>query len=489
MQRGSPFSNSVLNKNMPDNPISALFKKTSRFTMGLALFASFSLGGGSVTGQLPERLAAEFDTKRGQSSEHIFIAQRIPIAPIQPQDVYDKVYAIIEEEYYDQTFNNQDWEKHWKNRYRGQLKTLEDAHKAVETMLVSLGDRYTRFLDRDAFADEKAQIDAHLFGIGVQIGMDKSQRVVVIAPIDDAPAAKAGVLPGDEIEEIDTKLTKGMSVEEAAKLIKGPKGTKVQLTLVTKGQRRKVAIVRDEIHISSIQSSKMLDDGIGYIRLTSFISHDANKEMRKALSDLSSAQGLILDLRDNPGGLLSNAIEISNMFLEPDSRIVKTVDKDGYVTPSKSTDKPIWKGPLAILINRGSASASEIASGALKDNGRATLVGSRTFGKGLVQGIQRLQDGSGVNYTIAKYLTPSDTDIHNKGITPDLKVDLKEQDYKDGRGPWWIDPDGPSGALRKPDDMKDVQLAKAVEEVRRQIKDKVAVSRAMPSAVSTFAGQ
>lgn len=384
-----------------------------------------------------------------------------------PERLYQRVYRLMKNEYYDQNYNGQDW-TYWESRYRGKLKTVDDSHKAIETMLASLGDKYTRFLDRDAFQDEKDQIDARLFGVGIQIGMDKSNRVIVIAPLDDTPASRAGVLPGDEIAEINGVSTKGLSVEEAAKNIKGPKGSDVELTLVTKGVRRKIKMMRDEIQISSVQSAKMLDDSVGYIRLSTFISHKANDEMQKALTKLASAKGLVLDLRDNPGGLLTNAIDISNMFLAGRNAIVSTVDKDGYKTPAWSDGKPISQQHLVVLINKGSASASEIASGALKDNGRALLVGSRTFGKGLVQGIVRLEDGSGVNYTIARYLTPNDTDINNKGISPDIAVELTEQDHKEGRGPWWLDPNGPA-TYRKPDDLKDLQLKKAVEMVRERI--------------------
>lgn len=396
-----------------------------------------------------------------------------------PERLYQRVYKLIKNEYYEQTFNGQDW-TYWETRYRGKLKTMDDAHKAIETMLASLGDKYTRFLDRDAFEDEKAQIDAHLFGVGIQIGTDKTQNIIVIAPLDDTPAARAGVLPGDQIAEINGISTKGLTVEEAAKNIKGPKGSEVELTLMTKGIRRKVKMQRDEIQIASVQTAKMLDDKIGYIRLSTFISHKANDEMQKALTKLSSAKGIVLDLRDNPGGLLTNAIDISNMFLPGHNAIVSTVDKDGYKTPAWSDGKPLSQQHLVVLINRGSASASEIASGALKDNGRALLVGSKTFGKGLVQGINRLEDGSGVNYTIARYLTPNDSDINNKGISPDVAVELSEQDQAEGRGPWWLDPNGVS-TERRPEDLKDLQLKRAVDTLKERIQGTVVVGTAPAS--------
>lgn len=434
--------------------------------LSLPVLISITLGGATLLSNAREQVAQS----PSSSPNKIFLAQHSGI--VNPQRVYNRVWEIIKDEYYLQDYNHQNWDR-WKHKYDGKLKTLDDSHKAVETMLASLGDRYTRFLDRDAFDDEKAQIDARLCGVGIQIGMDKSQRIIVIAPIDDTPASHAGVMPGDEIAEVDGKSTKGMSVDEAAKIIKGQKDTEVILTLVRKSERLKLKMVRDEIHIHSIPTAKMLDGDVGYIRLTSFISHDANKEMQQALNSLAKAKGIILDLRDNPGGLLTNAIEISNMFLDAKSNIVSTVDKDGYKTPAMADGKPVTHQALIVLINKGSASASEIASGALKDNGRATLVGQKSFGKGLVQGITRLEDGSGVNYTIARYLTPSDTDIHNKGISPDILVELTNKDYEDGKGPWWLDPDGPgTGTGRKPEDLKDIQLKKAVDTIKQQLEEK-----------------
>jgi carboxyl-terminal processing protease len=199
--------------------------------------------------------------------------------------------------------------------------------------------------------------------------------------------------------------------------------------------------------------------------------------MKEAIDKLAKAKGIVLDLRDNPGGLLANAIEIANMFLDS-GNIVSTVDRDGYKSQMKADGKPLCKKPLVILINRGSASASEITSGALRDNNRAKLVGQKSFGKGLVQGINRLEDGSGVNITIARYLTPNDTDINTKGIAPDLAVEITEKDTQQGKGPWWLDPAYPR-LQRGPEDLKDMQLKRAVEVI------KTAVAGSMPVAIGS----
>lgn len=388
---------------------------------------------------------------------------------IDPDQLYQRVWELIKKDYVDQTFNGQDWNI-WRDRYKGNLNTLEDAHKAIETMLASLGDRYTRFLNKKDFDDEKQAINAKLTGIGIQIGLDKSQRLIVIAPIEGTPAYKAGLMPSDEITEINGNSTKGISVEEAANQIKGPIGTQVTLTIGRGKDSFKKVITRAEIPIKAISKgqARIIKGDIAYIRLNSFISQEATKEMRDALKDLSKANGLIIDLRDNPGGLLTNAIEISDMFLK-EGVIVSTVDRDGYIQSVNADDKSLSDKPIVILANENSASASEIFSGALKDNQRAKIVGSKTFGKGLVQGINKLEDGSGVNVTIAKYLTPAKIDINQLGIKPDVEVKLTIDDYKASKGPWFSDPNTlPS--KRKPDDGKDAQLEKAIETLKEMIK-------------------
>ncbi|HEY9786935.1 MAG TPA: S41 family peptidase [Candidatus Obscuribacterales bacterium] len=424
---------------------------------------SFSLGGSSSLSGLDLRQQTYVAAAQGA---HGKLAEKPNAANADPDLLYAHVWRLIRDDFYDQTFNGQNW-KSWEDKYKGKLKTTEDAHKAIETMLASLGDRYTRFLDIDAFDDEKSQIDAKLCGIGIQIGLDKTSRIIVISPIEGTPAERAGLKPSDEIAEIDGTSTKGFSVEEAAKLIRGAVNTDVTLTIIRDKHKSKIKIKRAEIPIRAVQTAKLLDGDIGYIRLSSFISQQANKEMRLAIEKLAPAKAIVLDLRDNPGGLLTNAIEISNMFLDK-GYIVSTVDRDGYKTPNSADGRPICRKPLAVLVNKGSASASEITSGALKDNGRATLVGQRTFGKGKVQGINRLEDGSGVNITIAKYLTPADVDIDKKGIEPDKVVEVSEDEAKQGKGPWWSDPEGPS-VKRAPEDFKDKQLKAAYDLMKKTV--------------------
>lgn len=349
-----------------------------------------------------------------------------------PQQLYDQVWKLVNSKYVDHTNNQQDW-KRWKNKYDKVINTNEDAYVAIQTMLASLNDPYTKFLDPKEFEDETSSIKGSLKGIGVQIGL-REGKLVIIAPIEDTPGEKAGLLAEDEILEIDGQSTKGITIDKAADRIRGEEGTFVTLLIKRKNQENKTyKIQRAEIEIKSVSvkvpEKAQLDDCVGYIRLSSFISKNATSEFESALNQYKNKKGFIIDLRSNPGGLLSNAILISDMFLDG-GIIVSTVDRDGYKETTRATRRYVTDKPIVILINKGSASASEIFSGAMKDNKRALLVGENSFGKGLVQEVNKLMGGSGANITIQKYLTPNGTDINKKGIAPDVTVELTEENVK-----------------------------------------------------------
>ena len=353
-----------------------------------------------------------------------------------PQALYDEVWRLVFAKYVDQTNNGQTWQN-WRHKYDNYLQTDEDAYVAIDTMLASLNDPYTRFLPPDEFAEEGSAISGTLKGIGVQISV-KDGKLLVIAPIEDTPAAKAGLKENDYIIEINGKSTKGMTVKDAADNIRGEEGTYVKLLVRRNGIDKIYNIQRTEIKLKAISTTppmKMaLDNRIGYIRLSTFMNKGTTAEFANALLKLNNKAGYIIDLRSNPGGLLSNAIFISDMLLNGGT-IVSTVDRDGYKEATRASRRVTTNKPIVVLINGGSASASEILSGALKDNGRATLVGEKTFGKGLVQEINKLQGGSGLNITTQKYLTPNGTDINKKGITPDYTVKLTEEDILNDRDP------------------------------------------------------
>ena len=362
-----------------------------------------------------------------------------------PAELYDDVWKIVNKKYYDPTNNSQDWEK-WRYRYENKLKTKEDAYVAIGTMLASLNDPYTRFLDPKEFSEETQSIKGSLKGIGTQIGL-RDGELVIIAPLEDSPAERAGLLADDRILEINGESTKGINIDAAADKIRGEKGTTVTLLIQRKGVPNKLySVVRDEIEVKSVsckppfETTKIPND-IQYIRLSSFISKNAAGENESILNNSSGMKGFIIDLRANPGGLLTNAIYISDMLLKG-GVIVSTVDRDSYKTTTRARFEQVTDKPIVVLINKGSASASEILSGALKDNHRATIVGEQSFGKGLVQEINKLPDGAGMNITIQRYLTPSGNDINKKGITPDVVVELTQKDAEA---------------------KKDVQLEKAIE--------------------------
>lgn len=349
-----------------------------------------------------------------------------------PVDLYDNVWRLINSKFVDQSNNQQNWAK-WRHKYDNQIRTNEDAYVAINTMVASLNDPYTKFLDPKEFADETSSIKGSLKGIGIQIGV-KDGKLMVIAPIEDTPAERAGLQADDEILEIDGVSTKGITVDKAADKIRGKEGTQVTLLVKRKDVAPKTyTITRTEIEIKSISQKLPTDMTIPndfcYIRLSSFISRNAATEFGNILNTNRNKKGFIIDLRSNPGGLLTNAIYISDMFLDGGT-IVSTVDRDGYKETQRASAGVYTKKPVVVLINKGSASASEIFSGAMKDNHRAVIIGEQSFGKGLVQEINKLPYESGINITIQKYLTPNGTDINKKGITPDIVVKLTEDDVK-----------------------------------------------------------
>ena len=363
----------------------------------------------------------------------IILAAIIPVQATQQAMLYDQVWKLINSKYVDPSNNNQNWYK-WRKRYDTHIKTEEDAYVAIDTMLASLNDPYTKFLDPKEFKEETSSIKGSLKGIGVQIGV-KDGKLLIIAPMEDTPGEKAGLKAEDEILEIDGKSTKGITVDKAADLIRGEEGTIVKLLIKRKNVPNKLYCVqRAKIEIKAV-STKLpidtvkLDERVGYIRLSSFISQNAIDEFKRALAGYSEKQGFIIDLRSNPGGLLSNAITLSDMFLNG-GVIVSTVDRGRYKDTIRAARQYVSDKPIVILINGGSASASEIFSGAMKDNNRALIIGEKSFGKGLVQEINKLPGGSGCNITIQRYLTPNGTDIHKKGIKPDVVVSFTEEDIK-----------------------------------------------------------
>ena len=350
-----------------------------------------------------------------------------------PKELVDEVWQIIDRQYVDATFNQQDW-RSVRNEYLNRNYTnQEEAYKAIREMLKKLEDPYTRFMDPQEFKNMQIDTSGELTGVGIQLAQDEqTKKLMVISPIEDTPAFKAGVLAKDVILKIDGKSTEGMDVNDAVKLIRGEPGSSVKLTVQRGNKQIDYQLTRAKIEIHPVRyDSKNSPNGkVGYIRLTQF-SANAAQEMRTAIKELEKQQvtGYILDLRSNPGGLLNASVDIARMWID-DGAIVSTVDRQGETDLQVANNRALTDKPLVVLVDGGSASASEILSGALQDDKRATLIGTQTFGKGLVQSVRQLEDGSGLAVTIAKYLTPSKRDINKLGIAPDVVVELSDTQRK-----------------------------------------------------------
>ncbi|MFN5696715.1 MAG: S41 family peptidase [Cyanobacteriota bacterium] len=349
-----------------------------------------------------------------------------------PKEVMDQAWQIVFRDYLDTTgkYTPEQWRKLRSTLLAKSYGSNKEAYEAIRGMLATLDDPYTRFLDPREFKEMQIDTSGELSGVGIQLSLDKdTKELVVISPIEGSPASRAGVMPKDVIVSIDGKPTKGMSTEDAVKLIRGKAGTTVNLVLRRKGQNLTMPLTRELIELHAVNHQvNTTPDGmkVGYIRLKQF-NANATKDMRAALKDLESqgVQGYVLDLRSNPGGLLMASVEIARQWLN-EGIIVSTKTRDGIQDVKRATGKAVTTKPLVVLVNEGSASASEILSGALQDNNRAVLVGQKTFGKGLVQSVRGLSDGSGMTVTIAKYLTPLNHDIHHRGIVPNVPVKMTE---------------------------------------------------------------
>ena len=316
--------------------------------------------------------------------------------------------------------------------YVDEINQSESMDSAINGLLQSL-DPYSAYMSPEIFKEMQTETSGEFGGLGIEVGMEAGV-VKVISPIDDTPASKAGLKAGDYIVKINNIQVQGKSLTEAVDLMRGPVGSGIELTVRRRGVKKALTfnIIREIIEVQSVKSD-LLDNSIGYIRLTSF-NDNSSQQIKKQINILKKNQDLnafILDLRNNPGGLLSQAIKISDFFLE-NGEIVSTKSrkksenrkwfaKKGDITNGKT---------LLVLINYGSASASEIVAGALKDHKRAIILGEKTYGKGSVQSIIPLSDGVGIRLTVSKYYLPSGKSISDVGVTPDIFIEEKGENFK-----------------------------------------------------------
>lgn len=348
-----------------------------------------------------------------------------------PKAVIDEAWQIVNREYVDPTFNRTDWQATRRELLNRNYGSPQEAYTALKQALQRLNDPYTRFLDPTQYQSLTSQTSGELSGVGVRLQLDATTKALtVVEPIENSPASAAGILSGDRILAIDGKPTTGMSIEDASRLIQGEAGTRITLRLERSSKGAfDVALTRARIEVPNVFSSVRQEgrDRIGYIRLTEFSGH-ASAQMRRAIENLLNqhVDGFVLDLRGNPGGLLQASIEISRMWID-NGAIVRTVDRVGASEEIKANHTSLTQLPLAVLVDGNSASSSEILTGALMDNKRAVIVGTRTFGKALVQSVHSLADGSGLAVTVAHYYTPGGTDISHRGISPNVEISLTDQ--------------------------------------------------------------
>ncbi len=345
---------------------------------------------------------------------------------VSSQKLFDNVWVTIRNNYYDPSLNHQAWTR-WKEHYRGRIKTDEDAKVAIDSMLASLDDPYSKYMDKSEYTEQNTSINSKITGIGVNIAY-VSGKVQIINVMDGTPAQASNLQAGDIILDINGKDVKGLSLSDVANLVRGPENTLVNITILRNKDKFLKKVMRKEIKIKTVKSS--IDKNIGYIQIASFLGTSTPNEFIDAVEKTKDTQGLILDLRGNTGGLLPNAVFIANLFIT-DGNLVSIVGRNNYKfdIEAENIEFEINK-PMIVLVDGASASASEILSGALKDYKKAKLLGTRTFGKGMVQKIVPLPNETGLNLTIAKYLTPSGADINKKGITPDIEVKVTMDDVK-----------------------------------------------------------
>lgn len=317
------------------------------------------------------------------------------------------------------------------NKYIGEINDEKLIDGALKGYVNALGDLYTTYYTKEEMKEIMEETNGNFVGIGIYMTENIKENVImVIKPIENSPAEKAGILPGDIITKINDVEYTGDKLEEASNKIRGEEGTKVKLEIYRNGETKEFEITRKKVVISHI-TTKVLEDNIGYIAISDFDGDCAN-EFKTKYKELEKKgiTKLIIDIRNNGGGIVDKSLEIANTMIEKGSTLLITKDKKNNEDITKATENPIINMPVVVLTNEYSASASEILAGALKDNNKATLVGTKTYGKGIIQELNKLSDGSGLKVTVSEYYTPNHTAINKIGITPDVEVELSDEAKK-----------------------------------------------------------
>lgn len=348
-----------------------------------------------------------------------------------PKAVLDEAWQIIQREYVDSEFNQVDWQVTRQQLLGREYSSQEAAYSALRSALRQLNDPYTRFLSPAEYSDLTDQTSGEVSGVGVRLQYDDQIREVVVSEVmAESPAAAAGIMVGDRILLIDGQSTERLTADAILQRLRGAADSQVTLTIARRGGPSRSLILtrsREEVPTVEYALKQAGSHAIGYIRLIEFNAQAAH-QMEAAIRSLTSqgVEGFVLDLRGNPGGLLMASIDIGRMWLQH-GPIVRTQDRNGADEAISANRTALTQLPLTVLVDRRSASSSEILTGALRDNKRAMVVGTPTFGKALVQSLHGLADGSGLTVTVAHYYTPNGTDISRRGITPDVAVEISDR--------------------------------------------------------------
>lgn len=370
--------------------------------------------------------------------------------------LYQKAWKLIKDSYFDRTFNGQDWDA-WKHKYDGKLTTAADAHRAIKAMIDSLNNRHTKFMDVPSSTNSK--FDPKLFGVGLTLRKkDDKEPTVVFETTPNSPAQKAGLHPSDVLVSVNGTPIAGKSLDDTADLLRGPEHSKANITILRKGVSKKFTLERVGYQLSDLMCVRILPGNIGYVRLQGMNSREFTSVLKKELEKIATTSSIILDLRNNSGGLLANTIETSMMFVPKGKVIVTVSDGDGYKTSQVSAKEPIYKGRLFVLVNHDTGAGAEIIAAALQESAGAKVIGQPSAGNATIDAINRLGDGSGIVISIANWLTPNNKNILNKGIQPDTQVVVAPAETAT-KGPWWQadEPREPGAA-----NSTDVQLVKAL---------------------------
>ena len=376
------------------------------------------------------------------TSSNFLFTQRVEALSDSKQLVLD-AWTLVNEGYYDpEKFDEIQWKRIRQKTLQKQIETSEEAYSAIENMLRPLEDPYTRILrPKDYDLLKSSNFGSEINGVGLQLGEDENnKKIKVVSTLAGSPAEEAGIISGDVIEKVDGITSKELGLANTASKLRGEAGTKVLIEVSNESAEiREIDLERRSVDLRPVRTKRLRDDShtLGYLRITQF-SESVPQKVEEALQELKEkeVEGLILDLRNNSGGLVSSGIAVANTLLS-EKPVVETKNRNGIKDAIISQKETSYDGPMVTLVNKGTASASEILAGSLQDNARSILMGEPTYGKGLIQSLKSLGEESGIAITVASYLTPKGNNIQGQGITPDKILDLPEaSEYGSAEDKW-----------------------------------------------------